>query len=795
MSLSDHIVEHEILGVNPDNAFNLDQTTPQTIINGPVDVQDETAKLFYGKHTIDFFDSMQHCVAPATYTNDTALAAPGSATDTGDVLNVVSDFFYMGRDTTFTDVYFDFVTIMDSGTNRRWEYSVAARNSAVVTATLATTVMTVTGVTSGEIHIGDTFTSEATTRKITAYGTGTGGTGTYTFTPTGGTVGSAEYTTNGTWEAFTPVSDGTNQWANDGVVNFSNPPSATAWATATVNSVSGLYWIRVGTMSGTFTVEPTLRICVPSTVAPSAIAEIYSGGNSIPDLIMDNKGRIGMGYLDPSTYKLRVLGTAYASTGWYGGLFSGSTGAFTGTITDTLTTSGYTNVGGLILNGPAATALLPSMNSPISRFSSQAWNGFITKINAMDIYLNPNSEPITSGRIAFKNTTVDGYTDPSEVAHITTDGNLNVLGRAQTQEDTFDRIFHFLAPSTYTDDTLACKTLGVITGDVLNVVNDYLYVGKRNTFESMYFDFDTIMSDGTTRTWQYWDGDSWETLTVTDNTDSWNNDGLVTFTAPVDWATTTIGTTTAQCGPIYWVRVGTAGTGTFTTEPVIRYCTPHKIPNLLSNEEFDGSTGWTTTGDWAYSTSDYTFTYASGVGTLTQASTSFANPAKPNTWYRFRYVLGVVGPATTQAWIGDEFADGKVYFQTTSTTEIDCFFKSNSNPGDFVIHTTATALSGMRLDSVELLEMNGGNVSSTGLFTGGGRGTKGLKIDYAGRGGLGTETPNENAILDLTATDKAFLPPRMTTTQRDAIPSPIEGMMVWNLTTHALSCYNGTIWT
>jgi hypothetical protein len=63
--------------------------------------------------------------------------------------------------------------------------------------------------------------------------------------------------------------------------------------------------------------------------------------------------------------------------------------------------------------------------------------------------------------------------------------------------------------------------------------------------------------------------------------------------------------------------------------------------------------------------------------------------------------------------------------------------------------------------------------------------------------GLGIDTaPNENAIFDMASTTKASLPwPRMTQGQRDAIPSPVEGMAVWNLSTHALSTYNGTTWS
>lgn len=52
-----------------------------------------------------------------------------------------------------------------------------------------------------------------------------------------------------------------------------------------------------------------------------------------------------------------------------------------------------------------------------------------------------------------------------------------------------------------------------------------------------------------------------------------------------------------------------------------------------------------------------------------------------------------------------------------------------------------------------------------------------------------------NAVLDVQSTTRAFKPPRMTQAQRDAIPDPTEGMVVWNLTTHALSSYNGSTWS
>src|SRR6187549_1870815 len=52
--------------------------------------------------------------------------------------------------------------------------------------------------------------------------------------------------------------------------------------------------------------------------------------------------------------------------------------------------------------------------------------------------------------------------------------------------------------------------------------------------------------------------------------------------------------------------------------------------------------------------------------------------------------------------------------------------------------------------------------------------------------GIGTASPNVNAKLELSATDKGFLPPRValsTTTSFSPLAAHVEGMMVYNTAT------------
>ena len=60
--------------------------------------------------------------------------------------------------------------------------------------------------------------------------------------------------------------------------------------------------------------------------------------------------------------------------------------------------------------------------------------------------------------------------------------------------------------------------------------------------------------------------------------------------------------------------------------------------------------------------------------------------------------------------------------------------------------------------------------------------------------GIGTQNPNTSAQLDVTSTNKGLLPPRMTSAQRDAIPNPSPGLMIFNTTTQTLEIFTSYGW-
>jgi len=74
--------------------------------------------------------------------------------------------------------------------------------------------------------------------------------------------------------------------------------------------------------------------------------------------------------------------------------------------------------------------------------------------------------------------------------------------------------------------------------------------------------------------------------------------------------------------------------------------------------------------------------------------------------------------------------------------------------------------------------------------------TGGTRI-VGGNVGIGTLTPNASAMLDVKSTNTGFLLPRMTSEQRNAISSPVEGLMVFCTdcgTSGSLSVYSNGEW-
>jgi uncharacterized protein (TIGR02145 family) len=106
--------------------------------------------------------------------------------------------------------------------------------------------------------------------------------------------------------------------------------------------------------------------------------------------------------------------------------------------------------------------------------------------------------------------------------------------------------------------------------------------------------------------------------------------------------------------------------------------------------------------------------------------------------------------------------------------------------GDSSTTNGATITSGV-------LSLAPADTSNGGIVTTGAQTFAGNKI-FNANVGIGTATPAASAQLDVSSTSKGFLPPRMTTVQRDAITSPVAGLIVYNITTSSLEIRNSSAW-
>jgi hypothetical protein len=108
------------------------------------------------------------------------------------------------------------------------------------------------------------------------------------------------------------------------------------------------------------------------------------------------------------------------------------------------------------------------------------------------------------------------------------------------------------AAGAFTDRTSAAYGSGTFA------LTDYLYLGYDFPFDEVNIAF-SAAGVGVVGEWQYWNGSSWTTLSVTDGTSSFTANGAVTFTPPSDWTRTVVNSSWSK----YFVRYATTSASTY----------------------------------------------------------------------------------------------------------------------------------------------------------------------------------------------------------------------------------------
>lgn len=84
----------------------------------------------------------------------------------------------------------------------------------------------------------------------------------------------------------------------------------------------------------------------------------------------------------------------------------------------------------------------------------------------------------------------------------------------------------------------------------LSSTEDYLYLGYSKPFSASYAALTTANTNANTLAAEYWDGDSWESLDLTDESKGLTRSGFLFWTKPSDWASTSVNSESA-----YWIRL------------------------------------------------------------------------------------------------------------------------------------------------------------------------------------------------------------------------------------------------
>jgi uncharacterized repeat protein (TIGR01451 family) len=196
---------------------------------------------------------------------------------------------------------------------------------------------------------------------------------------------------------------------------------------------------------------------------------------------------------------------------------------------------------------------------------------------------------------------------------------------SQLSHDRFLRLWHYNGASYlskgdyYSSNTNF--TFGAKTGEIV-------YCGYHNPFDEVAMTVTAAAGGNFTALWEYWNGASWQPLTVAgDTTSGYVKTGAVTFTVPANWKRTNVNGL-----PLFWARLRCTAVG---AAPQFNGIKPPTYVTLNTATGYYTIPGWDASAD------------SNGDGWLSPAEWANRSPGKDA---RFKYWSRVPGREYIYAW-------------------------------------------------------------------------------------------------------------------------------------------------
>jgi hypothetical protein len=148
-------------------------------------------------------------------------------------------------------------------------------------------------------------------------------------------------------------------------------------------------------------------------------------------------------------------------------------------------------------------------------------------------------------------------------------------------KNSVDETYSIIATAKdYTTNAFGDAAVGTYEVPICDRQDSALLIGHPWKFREINFTLSRFASGGWSVDWQYWDGDSWNALTVNDGTNSFTQSGKVIFTMPSEWS---LNNTPFN---LYYVRIKQKTLG---TSPIARSTTTfYDSYNLVGTSGISG---------------------------------------------------------------------------------------------------------------------------------------------------------------------------------------------------------------